>query len=59
MIEQDLNYVDSIVEEMTDFFEIKAVNLKLKEDKKSSYLSFYKMNKQKISENEITPIQDL
>ena len=34
MIEQDFNYTDFIIKEMTDFFETRAENLKPKEDKK-------------------------
>ena len=34
MIEQGLNYADSTIKEMTDFFEIKVWNLELKEEKK-------------------------
>ena len=36
MIEQDLNYADSAIKEMTDFFETRVKNLEPKEDKKKS-----------------------
>ena len=35
-IEQDFNYVDSTIKEMTDFFETRVINLEAKEDKKKS-----------------------
>ena len=36
MIEQDFNYADSTIKEMTDFFETRVENLEPREDKKKS-----------------------
>ena len=36
MIEQDFNYTDSIIKEMTDFFETREENLEPKKEKKKS-----------------------
>ena len=36
MIEQRLNYADSTIREMSDFFETRVENLEPKEDKKKS-----------------------
>ena len=48
MIEQDINYLDFNVKEMTDFFETKVENLEPKEDKKKA-LATAKKAKKKVS----------
>ena len=45
MIEQGLNYADSIMKEMTDFFETRVENLEPKEDKKKSSAAVKKSTK--------------
>ena len=37
MIEQRVNYADSTVKEISDYFETRVENLKLREDKKKSF----------------------
>ena len=45
MIEQDFNYADSSMKEMTDFFETRVENLKPREDRKKSSLASKKPQK--------------
>ena len=48
MIDQDFNYTDSFVKEMTDFFKIRVENLEPKEEKKKSSAAAKKTNKKSL-----------
>ena len=48
MIEQGVNYIDSTIKEMTDFFDSELKNLEPKEEKKKSSAAAKKFNKKRV-----------
>ena len=48
-IEQGFNYSNSIIREMTDFFEIRIENLELQEDRKKSSSDYEKKKEKKAT----------
>ena len=61
MIEQDFNYVDSTIKEMTVFFETRVENLEPKEEKKVSSTaakkSLKKIKKRKMEDSDSSVVE--